>query len=104
MFAPDPSTAELNLSLLYLVRESLMRNRLLALSEFQIESRVADLLLGLSHEQLRRLAQARVLLLGLRWRRHAVWSCLGEYATGTASALPQALLVAEAEVADGYQA
>ena len=104
MSTPDPSIDELNLNFLHLVRESLLRNRLLALGEFQLDPRVADLLLALSQEQLRRLAQARVLLVGLRWRRPAVWACLGDFASGTATALPQALVVAESEVADGYQA
>ncbi len=98
------SITELNLTFLHLVRESLLRNRLLALSEFQLDPRVADRLLGLSQEQLRRLATAHVLLVGLRWRRPSVWSCLAEFAAGRASALPQALLVAEGEVDDGYQA
>ncbi len=100
----DPSIAELNLNFLHLVRESLLRNRLLALSEFQLEARTADRLLALSHDQLRRLAEAHVLLVGLRWRRAAVWTCLTEFASGRASALPQALVVAETEVQDGYQA
>jgi len=104
MSLPDSALTDLNLSFLHVVREALLRNRPIALGEFQIDGRVADLLLGLTPEQLRRLAMARVLLFGLRWRRHAVWSCLGEYAAGSAAALPQALLVAEAEAGDGYQA
>jgi hypothetical protein len=104
MTLPDPALSDLNLNFLHVVREALLRNRLLALSEFQIDGQVADLLLGLSAEQLRRLAGARVLLFGLRWRRHSVWARLGEYAAGSAMALPQALLVAEAEGGDGYQA
>lgn len=100
----DPAIGELNLSFLHLLRESLLRNRLLALSEFDIDDAVADQLLALSHEQLRRLAQSKVVLVALRWRRPAVWHCLADYACGTATALPQALLVAESEVCDGYQA
>ena len=104
MSLPDSALSDLHLSFLHVVREALLRNRPAALGEFQIDGRVADLLLGMSQEQLRRLANARLLLFGLRWRRHAVWSCLGEYAAGSAAALPQALLVAEAEAGDGYQA
>lgn len=104
MSLPDPALSDLNLDFLHVVRESLLRDRASALGEFQIDGRVADLLLAMTQDQLRRLAGARVLLFGLRWRRHAVWSCLGAYAAGTAAALPQALLVAEAEAGDGYQA
>ena len=104
MSTATASITELNLNFLHLVRESLLRNRLLALSEFQLDPHVADRLLSLSQEQLRRLAAAHVLLVGLRWRRPAVWSCLTEFAAGRANALPQALLVAEAEVHDGYPA
>ncbi|MDE3010479.1 MAG: flagellar transcriptional regulator FlhD [Pseudomonadota bacterium] len=104
MNLPENALTDLNLNFLHGVREALLRNRATALGEFQIDGRVADLLLAMTQDQLRRLANARVLLFGLRWRRHAVWSCLGEYAAGTAAALPQALLVAEAESADGYQA
>ena len=104
MSLSDGSLSDLNLCFLHVVREALLRNRLSALGEFQIDARVADLLLGLTPEQLRRLARAPVVLFGLRWRRHAVWSCLGEYAAGSATALPQALLVAEGEAGDGYQA
>lgn len=104
MSLPDSALSDLNLSFLHVVREALLRNRLSAMGEFQIDARVADLLLALTPEQLRRLAAARVLLFGLRWRRHSVWTCLGAYAAGSAAALPQALLVAEAEARHGYQA
>ena len=47
-------------------------------------------------DQLIRLAQSELLLVGLRWNRHSVWSCLSDYALGADAALPRALIVAEA--------
>jgi|GEM_PF-345856 hypothetical protein len=104
MSNPYSAVSELNWMILQFVRESLLRDRLAALNAFHIDSALADLLLELTPEQLRRIAFSKVLLVGLRWRRFSVWHCLREYAEGTAVALPQALIAAEAEVLNGYQA
>jgi len=98
------TVSELNWMILQFVRESLLRDRLEALNAFHIDAPLADLLLGLTPEQLRRIAFSKVLLVGLRWRRFSVWDCLRDYAEGAAVALPQALIAAEAEVNHGYQA
>jgi len=95
---------ELNWMILQFVRESLLRDRFEALNVFHIDAELGDLLLELTPEQLRRIAFSKVLLVGLRWRRLSVWHCLRDYAQGTAVALPQALIAAEAEVSHGYQA
>lgn len=95
--------AELNLSFLYFMREALIRDRLQALADLDIDPAVADLLLSLTADQMIRLAHSEVLLVGLRWRRGQVWSCLGDYAAGADAALPRALIAAES-LADGYQA
>lgn len=102
MSAAYSTVSELNWMILQFVRESLLRNRLEALNAFHIDDALADLLLELTPEQLRRIAFSKVLLVGLRWRRYSVWHCLREFAQGTAVALPQALIAAEAEVSSGY--
>jgi hypothetical protein len=103
MTNPYSTVSELNWMILQFVRESLLRDRLEAFSAFHIDDSLADLLLELTPEQLRRIAYSKVLLVGLRWRRFSVWHCLKEYAQGTAMALPQALIAAEAEMSCGYQ-
>jgi Flagellar transcriptional activator (FlhD) len=98
------TVSELNWMILQFVRESLLRDRLEALEAFHIDACLGDLLLELTPEQIRRIAFSKILLVGLRWRRFSVWHCLKEYAQGTAVALPQALIAAEAEVSSGYAA
>lgn len=89
------SVAGLNLAFLMYLRESLMQDRLQTLADFEIEARLADRILALTTDQLIRLAHADLLLVGLRWRRLPVWSCLGDYAEGADAALPRALIAAE---------
>lgn len=100
----DPSLTELNLGFLLLLRERLLRDRLGALAEFEVDSETADRLLQLTQGELRHLAAAQVLLVGLRWRRPSVWRCLADFARGRTHGLAQALVVAEGEGGHGYPA
>ncbi|NDU85081.1 MAG: flagellar transcriptional regulator FlhD [Ferrovum sp.] len=91
------SIAEINLGMLYLAREVLQQDRLQGLLNLGITQKVADTLLALSAQELSHLAQSPVLLVGLRWHSARVWECLSQYATGTDTALPRALLLGEGE-------
>jgi hypothetical protein len=83
--------------MLYLARESLLRDRLAGMAALGIGAAVADTLLELSIDELLRLAQTPVLLVGLRWNNPHVWSMLRQFASGRTTALPQALVLAESE-------
>jgi hypothetical protein len=95
--------AELNLAFLYFVREALLKDRLLALTELEIDAGLANLILAMTADQLIRLSQSELLLVGLRWRKTPVWHCLNDYAAGADAALPRALIAAES-LSDGQQA
>ncbi len=92
------SMADINLGMLYLAREVLQQNRTLGMANLGIAPEVAATLLSLSAEELHHLANTPLLLVGLRWRGASVWDCLKQYAMGSASALPRALLLGEAEL------
>ena len=92
------SMSDINLGMIYLAREVLQQDRHLGMANLGITPEVADTLLALSAEEINRLARTPLLLVGLRWRGAAVWSCLRQYATGSAAALPRALLLGEGEL------
>jgi len=96
------SIGELNLGMLQLARESLLRDRLGGMAVLGIGDRVADMLLGLSVEELHRLANTDVLLVGLRWQKPDVWQKLRQFACGQPVALPQAVVLAANEDTRGY--
>lgn len=98
------SVAEINLGMLYLVREVLHKDRLQGLLHLGIQPKVADLLTSFSTAEVHHLADSPILLVGLRWRSMRVWECLNQYAVGVDGALPRALLLGEAERDHGYQA
>lgn len=96
------SINELNLGMLQLARESLLRDRLGGMAVLGIGDRVADMLLDMSVEELQRLAGTDVLLVGLRWQKPDVWQKLRQFASGKPAALPQAVVLSAREDVGGY--
>lgn len=92
------SMSDINLGMLYLAREVLQQDEALGLTQLGISREVAATLLSLSAEEVNRLGKTPLLLVGLRWRGDAVWDCLRQYAMGSHTALPRAVILGEGEL------
>ena len=92
------SIVELNRNLLFLAREILLENKLVAMSQLDLSEDVAQIILDFSLEEIKRLAETPMMLIGFRWKKNTIWSSLQQYAKGSPSNLSRAVILGHEEI------